>query len=474
MISLTFIVCRKCLPLFVLFLSLSSPILSQTRAIGQNPPPSPTFLTETPYTIGPGDRLQVNLYNVKEFSGDYLVLVDGTVAFPLVGQMNVTGMTLNQLNRLLTDKYAVFIKRPVVTTTLLEPRPLKVTIAGEIDQPGAYTLAFAEGKFPTLTDLVQLAGGVTTVADIEKVQIRRQIGKNAQNINVSLWEILQSADGQQNLTLRDGDAIIIPTIQVIDPRTTALLTDANFGIRADQELNIAIVGEVFRPGSYKLSPTRSSGTDQTKQQPLRLTNAIQAAGGIKQLADIREVEVRRYTRTGQVQILRADLFSLLSVGDLAQDIVLQNGDVITVPTAEAIAAIDSETLASASFSPETIKVNVVGEVRTPGIQELRPNTPLNQALLAAGNFDKRRAKQKSVELIRLNDDGTVTRREIAVDFSKDISSENNPVLRNNDVIVVNRSGLTAATDTLINVFSPIGALTGVFSFFNIFGLFDNN
>ncbi|WLT37652.1 hypothetical protein NON20_18155 [Synechocystis sp. B12] len=91
---------------------------------------------------------------------------------------------------------------------------------------------------------------------------------------------------------------------------------------------------------------------------------------------------------------------------------------------------------------------------------MQPNSTLNQAILAAGSFDPIRADKASVDLIRLNPDGTVTKLNIAPDFSLNISSDRNPTLRNNDVVLVNTSGLTQATDTLRELFSPIGALLG--------------
>jgi polysaccharide export outer membrane protein len=124
-------------------------------------------------------------------------------------------------------------------------------------------------------------------------------------------------------------------------------------------------------------------------------------------------------------------------------------------------------LAAASFSPDAIRVNVVGEVEQAGVVELPPNTPMSQAILAAGGFNTR-ARKGSAELVRLNEDGTVNRTEIEVDFAEGIDEENNPLLRNNDVIIVNRSGLTNITDTLGTIISPLGSIFSVFRFFDIF------
>ncbi|OKH26222.1 sugar ABC transporter substrate-binding protein [Hydrococcus rivularis NIES-593] len=463
---------------FVVLSSLSVPAYAQQPQATtnvQSPSASNLSPAETEYTLGAGDRIRVDIFQVEELSGEFLVLVDGTVSFPLVGNLKVEGLTTQQLSSVLSQNYAPFLKRPVVTVSLLAPRPLKIAVAGEVNSPGSYTLPLGEtGKFPSVTDLIRQAGGVTASADVGQVQIRRFFQGKQQVLTLNMWELLQEGNQGQNITLRDGDTVIIPTKAESDPTEIRQLADANFGIQADRELNVAVVGEVARPGSYKLTPQQgrtgenNTSINNVKLEPPRLSNAIQLAGGIKPLADVRHIEVRRQTRSGTQQIIAVDLWDLLQSGNIDRDVILQDGDTIVIPTAEALNPEESESLAAASFSPATIRVNVVGEVKQPGVVEVPPNTPLNQALLAAGGFNEQRAETDKVELVRLNPNGTVTKREIELDFSSGIDDEKNPALRNNDVVVVNRSGLASATDTLGTVLSPIGSIFGFFNFFRIF------
>ncbi|MDJ0601098.1 MAG: SLBB domain-containing protein [Crocosphaera sp.] len=431
--------------------------------------------TETEYTLGAGDRIRVTVFPVEEFSGEYQILVDGTLSLPLLGTFPIEGFTLSQLTQYLTQQYSLYVKRPAVTVSLVAPRPLKLAISGEINSPGSYLLPIEGGqKFPTLTQLIQQAGGLTTVADLDNVQIKRKFKGETLLLTLNLWDLLKQGQLEQDITLRDGDQIIIPTEETIDVGQTRLLSDANFGITANQEINVAVVGEVYRPGSYRVIPenTASSSAGGTiRRQPPRLTLAVQLAGGIKPLADVRQVELRRYNRDGSQQTIAVDLWNLLQTGNIEQDIILQEGDTIIIPTAENLSPEESEPLAAASFSPATIRINVVGEVRSPGTVEVPPNTPLNQGILAAGGFDERRSDSATVELVRLNPNGTVTKRDIEIDLSQGIAQGDNPILRNNDVVIVNRNLLTVASDTLTTIFSPLGALTGFINFFN---LFDND
>jgi polysaccharide export outer membrane protein len=96
---------------------------------------------------------------------------------------------------------------------------------------------------------------------------------------------------------------------------------------------------------------------------------------------------------------------------------------------------------------------------------------LNQAVLAAGGFDNRRARKRSVELVRLNPNGTVERRDITVDLAQGINDQSNPTLRNNDVVLVRRSTLANVTDTLGTILSPASA---IFDLLRVFGIRTGN
>ena len=173
------------------------------------------------------------------------------------------------------------------------------------------------------------------------------------------------------------------------------------------------------------------------------------------MADIRRIEIRRLTKLGSEQIIPVDLWQLLQSADFNQDTVVQDGDTIVVPTATNVNPAEATELADASFSPTTIKVSIVGEVKTPGVVDVPPNSPLNQALLVAGGFDQSRAEKSSVELIRLNPDGTVSKRVVPIDLTQGINEDSNPALRNNDIIIVARSDVARVTDSVGTTLSPI-------------------
>ncbi len=328
------------------------PIPELDSSVEESLDATPTDLEMT-YTLGAGDRIHLGIFNVPEYTGEHQVLVDGSINLPLVGNVFIENLTLNQAADAIATAYNRFLRTPIVTVSLLAPRPLRIGVSGE----------------------------------------------------------------------------------------------------------------VHRPGSYAMSLTAGEADSRSEPQWPTITQAIQLAGGITQLANIHQVQVSRPQRLGENQVITVDLWALLVQGDLSQDLTLRDGDTILIPTGTSIDPAEATQLATASFSPSMIRVNVVGEVIRPGTVEVPPNTPLNQALLAAGGFDTRRARTRSVELVRLNSDGTVSRTTVPVDLAQGASDPSNPVLRQNDVIVVGRSGSASFSDALDGVFGTLGRIFPLFRLF---------
>ena len=220
-------------------------------------------------------------------------------------------------------------------------------------------------------------------------------------------------------------------------------------------IRIAIAGEVKRPGSYTLDrgSNNDDGNDNNTLFPT-LTEAISQAGGITGKANIRDIQIRRYVAYNETEVSTFNLWDLIQSGDLRQDVVLQSGDEVFIPTSVDNTPGEVSELASASFAPNAIQIYIAGEVENPGILEVPLDTALNEAILNAGGFNPR-ANRTVVDLVRVNPDGTVSQRQIEVDFSQDVNEALNPILTDQDIIVVNRSGLTRFGDSVGIVLSPV-------------------
>lgn len=434
---------------------ISAPIIPAQAVLGEA------------YVLGAGDQVKIDMYGQETlFSTPYNVLIDGTISLPFIGRVNVGGITINQAQAAIAQRYTQFFKRPYVTVVLIKPRDIKVNIAGEVVRPGPYPIPQTEQN-PTVASLIRLAGGSTPVANLQKVQVRRpQKGGPEEVIIADIQRLIRDGDGSQNLLLRDGDTVIV---NAATPEEIAAANLGNHNLLPEKPdpLNVAVIGEVYRPGPYVISSANSviqeagqvgtQGGAQTSGQPT-VSQAIQRAGGIKPEADIRKIQVRRLTRFGDEQVLDVDLWKLLQDGDLKQDIALQSRDTIIIPASTTINSEERIAQSNSTLSPETIDVNIVGEVQRPGTVKIRPNTPLSSAVLAAGGFDNRRANTKSVDLIRVAPDGTVSQRRIELNFNGTIDEDTNPALKNDDVVVIRRSGLAQFGDNFGNAFAPF---TGV-------------
>jgi polysaccharide biosynthesis/export protein len=427
---------------------------------------SPTAPLDSTYALGPGDAIAIQIFNVPEYSGQQQVLADGSLNLPVVGRVSVNGLTLQEAGQVIGLAYQGELRYPQVTVVLETPRPLRVAIAGEVSRPGLYTLTpGSNAQFPTVAQALQTAGGVTQAADLRQVQLRRTNGAGReQTVTLDLWPLLNDGDVRQDLALRDGDAIVIGETDTVDIAQTNQLSASNLAASTAQAMTVAVVGEVSRPGAYEFGGQASanagaqgsvsSGAQGGAQNGGRttVTQVIQTAGGIKPSADIRNIQVRRLTRSGAEQVIALDFWRLLQDGDLTQDLVLQQGDTVIIPVASETTPSETAQLTAANLSPDEVQVNVVGEVESPGLIRVSPNTTLNQAVLAAGGFNDQATE--TVELIRLNPNGSVSQSQIEIDLTEGIDSQKNPLILNNDVVVVGRNGRARFGDAVNSIFSP--------------------
>jgi polysaccharide biosynthesis/export protein len=461
-----------------------------SASLAQTQPASPT--TQTPntqtqldsnYSLGGGDLIRVNVFEVPEYTGEYQIPPGGAINLPLIGSVPVLGLTTEQASDEIARRYSRFLKRPLISVNLLSPRPINIFVAGEVTRPGAYTLSLSGGagnnpgvQYPTVLAALTTAQGVTLAADVTQVQLRRKIGRSSeQAVTINLKELIQTGKLSQDITLRDGDTIVVPTATNFNIAESRNIFAANFAASQTTPRTVTIIGEVNRPGSYLVTPgstdapaggASTSGSSTPTGLP-NVTRVIQLAGGITAQADVRNLKLRRPTRSGSEQAIDINLWQLLQSGDANQDIIVQDGDTIVIPTATEINPAEATQLATTTLSPTRIQVGVVGEVKKPGLTDVQPNSSLNQAILAAGGFNDARASSDAVDLIRLNPNGSVTKRIVKVDFSAGINEQTNPILRNNDVIVVNRSGLANVGDTTNTITGPLGV---IFSFLRLFGI----
>jgi polysaccharide export outer membrane protein len=410
---------------------------------------------ESTYTLGAGDRIRVDIFNVPEYSGEFQVLVDGTLNLPIIGNVPVQNGTIPQVSAIVQNRYARYVRRPIVTISLIAPRPLQIALAGEVNRAGSYTIPVADiRKFPTISQAIQQAGGVSQSANLRRVQIRRFFpGAGYRVFTADVLDVLQRGNTSQDITLRDGDAIFVPTLPNVNARDLPRLTNS---ILANQNTTarIAIVGEIAKPGTYTLRGEQNSANPQAPQiSPPKLTEAIRAAGGATLNADISQIRIRRRTLAGGSQIIGANLLSLIRGADPEQDVFLQDGDTILLPTNPRPNIQITQILQNSSFGPQVnapVKVSIAGEINRPGTYTLRGDAtasnnvqannislPTVSQVIQQANGVKPGADVTNVQLRRTARDGS--QQVFRINLLEILSGSNNAVdlaLQEGDRIIV--------------------------------------
>ncbi|WP_240307715.1 polysaccharide biosynthesis/export family protein [Synechococcus sp. RS9917] len=111
-------------------------------------------LQEDAYIIGPGDVLDLRLFDAPELSGQLEVLSDGTVPLPLIGSVRVSGLTLQQATGWFQELLSKQLIRPQLQLLVSKPRPIRVALVGEVERPGIYSMS--------LNETAQTEGGPAT------------------------------------------------------------------------------------------------------------------------------------------------------------------------------------------------------------------------------------------------------------------------------------------------------------------------
>jgi polysaccharide export outer membrane protein len=159
---------------------------------------------ERPYAIGPGDVIQVRVFNQDHLSTRTRVRGDGKISLPLLNDVPAVGLTPVALAGDLQMRFKEFVKAPVVTVSLEEARPLTIYVTGEVGRPGVYPLESATGVLQALVN----AGGVTVNAHTDRIFVLRQ-GAEATRIRFKYDALTRLEGSAASFRLRPGDIVVV-------------------------------------------------------------------------------------------------------------------------------------------------------------------------------------------------------------------------------------------------------------------------
>jgi polysaccharide export outer membrane protein len=160
------------------------------------------------YSIQPGDKLEISVYGEDDLQKELTVGPGGGITFPLIGDINAKGKTVDQLRSEVKEKLAQFIPQAAVSVSIKEVIGNKVHVLGQVKSPGEYILTGSADVMQALS----MAGGVTAFAALRKIKIlRRDSVTQAQSvIGFNYSDVIKGKNLGQNILLHSGDTVVVP------------------------------------------------------------------------------------------------------------------------------------------------------------------------------------------------------------------------------------------------------------------------
>lgn len=164
-------------------------------------------LSDATYRVGPGDVLKINVWKNDQLSQNVSVRPDGAITLPLLGDIEVSGKSLDQVDAAITERGTRFFTEALsVTTQVVEIKSYRIYVFGEVQKPGEYTPATQV----TVLQALSLGGGFTRFASADEIIVIRHDDKGARRIPFVYNDIVRTGDLAGNLLLQTGDTVIVP------------------------------------------------------------------------------------------------------------------------------------------------------------------------------------------------------------------------------------------------------------------------
>ena len=244
------------------------------------------------YIIGEGDLLQVSVFEEKELNTEARVGTRGFVTLPLIGVLELGGLTAREAEQKIEDAYQKeYLEDPHISIFVKERYGSKITLLGELKSPGTYDY-YSQQR---VLDVLALAGGLSENAG-RRVQVRREDKGPSANSTflIDLDQLVKEGKEELNIAIRGGDVIYVP--------------------EAGQ---VYVDGAVRRPGDYPI------------KRAMTVQEAITAAGGFASTADEEDIKLVRFGENGKREVLQLNTKDIRSDWD---DIEVKDRDILFVET----------------------------------------------------------------------------------------------------------------------------------------------
>ncbi|MDH5434498.1 MAG: SLBB domain-containing protein, partial [Gammaproteobacteria bacterium] len=238
------------------------------------------------YVVGPGDVFQIQLLGKENQQHNLTVNRDGSIHFPELGPIGLSGLSFVDAKKLIEEKIAEQMIGVRAVISMGELRSIRIFVLGEAFKPGSYTVS----SLSTMTNALFVSGGVKEIGSLRKIQLKRN-GKVVTTLD--LYDLLQKGDTRKDVRLLPGDVIYIPPVGA----------------------TVGIDGEVKRPAIYELKNEKN------------LSQLIDLAGGYSPEAFPNVSHITRKNKNGFTTVIDVDLSQ-----KSGKNTSLKNGDMVEVST----------------------------------------------------------------------------------------------------------------------------------------------
>ncbi|MGI8922721.1 MAG: polysaccharide biosynthesis/export family protein [Fimbriimonadales bacterium] len=273
--------------------------------------------TLDPYRLKVEDVVAIRVFGEADMSVDGPINFDGTISVPFLGFVRAAGRTTPELEKFIRDelKSQQYFVDPQVTVNVIQFKPLRASVVGGVIRPGEFTYKPGDRVLGLIT---QAQGPQFNRANLRKATLVRK--GSMEQIPLDLHSMLTRGDLSQNFELHDGDIINIP-----ETRTN----------------RVSVIGLVQRPGQFDWF------------EGMTLADAVSGAGGeIPYRSRMSAVQVQRVVPGREYAYTRfsVDFTKFTSKNDFTQNIALEPGDVIFVPSSKSLDINQLSQYASVAFT----------------------------------------------------------------------------------------------------------------------------
>ena len=158
------------------------------------------------YLIQPGDILAVVVWKEEDLKQEVLVRPDGGISFPLAGDIDAAGHTVQEVKATIVDRIKEFIPDPVVTVLVQKTEGNAIYVLGKVTRPGAFVMQ----RPLDVTQALAMAGGLATFADENSISILRRSGGSQSALPFRYGDVQKGKSLEQNIMLQPGDVVVVP------------------------------------------------------------------------------------------------------------------------------------------------------------------------------------------------------------------------------------------------------------------------